>query len=216
MEKKQQLGKERREYLSGNLDDKTMPADPMQLLEKWLHEADRAGVPDHTAMVLSTLDRTGQPSSRVVLLKHLNEKLLCFYSNYHSRKALAIETNPLVAALFFWPQLERQVKITGMARQEDGAESDHYFQSRPRESQLSAWASPQSQPVPDRNFLEEEYRKQTERFENSEEIPRPPHWGGYSIQPFRIEFWQGGARRLHDRIEYRKKDNRWSHVRLAP
>jgi len=181
-----------------------------------MEEATGSVSPDPTAMTLSTVDGNGSPSSRIVLLKKIQENRLIFFTNYNSRKAREILNTPKVAAHLFWPQLERQVKIEGLAGPVKNEISDRYFRSRPFESKLSAWASPQSEVVPDREFLEREYMKYLERFKGSKEIPRPGFWGGFAIQPHRMEFWQGGKYRLHDRIEYTLKDDLWSRVRLAP
>jgi len=210
------LDQVRREYYREQLDESTMPGDPVELLRAWLEEATTSGNPDPTAMTLSTVDQSGAPSSRVVLLKRIHQNRLIFFTNYHSRKAKEMTLRPHVAAHFYWPELERQVKISGMARPVEDKESDRYFSSRPFESKISAWASPQSEVVPDRKYLESEYMKYREKYEESGEVPRPAYWGGFAIEPIRIEFWQGGRYRLHDRIEYTLKDKSWSRVRLAP
>lgn len=139
-----------------------------------------------------------------------------FYTNYHSRKSREIRANNRVAAHFFWPDLERQVKISGHAMPVKDEDSDHYFRSRPYESKISAWASPQSEVIPNREYLEKEFEKYRKKYNDPDEIPRPAYWGGYAIIPSRVEFWQGGRYRLHDRIEYTKKEGRWNSVRLAP
>jgi len=186
------------------------------LFGAWMEEARQSRNPDPTAMTLSTVDKDGNPSSRIVLLKKLEQDRLVFFTSYQSRKAREIRSNSRVAAHFFWPELERQVKISGAAGPIEDTESDRYFQSRPLESQLAAWTSPQSQVVPDREFLEKEYHKYEEKFKGLEQIPRPAFWGGIAITPSRMEFWQGGRFRLHDRIEYALKEEKWSRVRLAP
>lgn len=210
------LDQVRREYSHKQLDESTMPSDPMELFRAWLEEATGSGNPDPTAMTLSTVDQNGAPSSRVVLLKRIHHNSLIFFTNYHSRKAKEIRNMQKVAAHFYWPELERQVKISGVAGPIEDGESDSYFSSRPFESKITAWASPQSEVVPDRDYLESEYRKYLEKYEGSGEVPRPAYWGGFAIEPIRIEFWQGGRYRLHDRIEYTLKDKSWSRVRLAP
>jgi pyridoxamine 5'-phosphate oxidase len=206
----------RREFNLDQLNESTLPGDPLILFKAWMDEAIRLVSPDPTAMTLSTVDGTGSPSSRIVLLKKIQENRLIFFTNYNSRKAREIQNTPKVAAHLFWPLLERQVKIEGLAEHVKDEISDLYFSSRPFESKVSAWASPQSEMVPDRDFLEREYLKYLERFKASKEIPRPQFWGGIAIKPLRMEFWQGGRYRLHDRIEYTLKDNSWSRVRLAP
>ena len=211
-----ELEDERREYTVDKLNESTLPEDPLDLFSHWLGKALKSNNPDPTAMTLSTVERNGQPSSRIVLLKKVEEGKLVFYTNYHSRKSRAIRAKARVAVHFYWPELERQVNIAGIARPIDDADSDHYFSTRPYESNLTAWASPQSEVIPDREYLVKEYEKYRKRYPVSGEVPRPAYWGGYAIIPSKIEFWQGGKNRLHDRIEYSKKDERWSSVRLAP
>jgi pyridoxamine 5'-phosphate oxidase len=210
------LGTERRDYSWDRLDESKLPADPLVLFADWLEQAMASENPDPTAMTLSTVERNGQPASRIVLLKKVEEEKLIFYTNYHSRKAREIRAKSRVAAHFFWPELERQVNITGIARPIDDEDSDLYFRSRPYESNITAWASPQSEVIPDRAYLEKEFEKYRKRYSNPDEVPRPAYWGGYAILPSRMEFWQGGPNRLHDRIEYTKKEERWFSVRLAP
>jgi len=210
------LEDERREYGWQRLDDSNLPVDPLELFTTWLKEALESENPDPTAMTLSTVERNGQPSSRVVLLKKVEEGRLIFYTNYHSRKSREIRSRSRVAAHFYWPELERQVDIAGIARPIEDEDSDLYFNSRPYESKIAAWASPQSEIIPDREYLEKEFGKYEKRYPEDQEIPRPAYWGGYAIIPARVEFWQGGKKRLHDRFEYTKKDERWSRVRLAP
>lgn len=215
-ESKREFGQVRREYNLNMLDESFLPEDPIRLLEDWMLEATRSGNPDPTAMILSTIGQSGSPSSRIVLLKKIQHDKLIFFTNYHSRKAQDIKNNPNVAGLLFWPELERQVKIKGIAGKLPDAESDLYFSSRPFESKVSAWASNQSEEVPDRAYLEREYQKYLEQFKASGEVPRPEHWGGIAIDPLCIEFWQGGRHRLHDRIEYTLQEDHWRRVRLSP
>lgn len=211
-----ELGEERRDYSFGHLDETSLPADPMELFSAWLDQAIGSKNPDPTAMTLATVERNGQPSSRIVLLKKVDDGRLIFYTNYHSRKARAIRARAWVAAHFYWPELERQVNVTGVARPIEDEDSDHYFRTRPVESNLTAWASPQSEVIPDRDYLENEFEKYRKKYHGKEVVPRPAYWGGYGITPSKIEFWQGGRNRLHDRIEYTKREERWSYVRLAP
>jgi pyridoxamine 5'-phosphate oxidase len=206
----------RREYNHDRLDDYALPDDPFLLFSQWMEEAMRSNSPDPTAMTLSTVDEHGTPSSRIVLLKKIDQNKLIFFSNYHSKKAREIKDNPRVAAHFYWPELERQVKISGIAGETEVVDSDRYFSSRPFESKVSAWASPQSKEIPDRLYLEKEYQKYLIKFKKTGEVPRPGHWGGYFISPRLMEFWQGGRFRLHDRIAYSFMDNRWKRIRLAP
>ncbi len=213
---KKEMGHIRREYDLEKLDESTLPDNPMKLFIRWLENAQLSNVADPTAMSLSTVERNGQPSSRIVLLKKVENGKLIFYTNYHSKKAREIRSQSKVAAHLYWSELERQVKIAGIARPIDDADSDLYFQSRPYESNISTWASPQSEVIPNRHYLEKEYEKYLKRYPSTEKVPRPAYWGGYGITPTVIEFWQGGMYRLHDRIEYTKKDERWSRVRLGP
>ncbi|MBN1132875.1 MAG: pyridoxamine 5'-phosphate oxidase [Bacteroidales bacterium] len=210
------FGDVRREYLKRSLTEENLPDDPFLLFNLWLNDALNKNLPEPTAMNLSTVGIDGQPSSRIVLLKKTEKNCFIFFTNYTSRKALDISLHLRVSALFFWPELERQVKIMGIAAKINDAESVHYFQSRPYESQIGAWASPQSKEIPDRTFLEKEFEKYRKKFPEEKPVPKPTHWGGYAIIPSRIEFWQGRKARLHDRIEYRKKGEEWMRVRLAP
>ena len=206
----------RREYTRGHLEERSLPEDPMVMFGRWLTEARYISQPDPTAMNLSTVDSRGRPSSRMVLLKDLKEGRLVFFTNYESRKAEEIKERPEVAAHFYWPELERQVRIEGTAHHVEEAVSDAYWESRPEESKIGAWASPQSREISDRGMLESAFEKYRMKFKKLKEIPRPPHWGGIAITPVRMEFWQGGAHRLHDRIVYTKGEAGWHHVRLAP
>ncbi len=206
----------RRNYSREKLEESGLPADPMDLFIRWFDQANESSNLDPTAMTLSTVERNGQPSSRIVLLKKIEEGKLIFYTNYHSKKSREIRAHARVAAHFFWPELERQVKIAGIARPVEDSDSDSYFNSRPFESKISAWASPQSEVIPNRKYLENEYEKYRKKYAGAEIVPRPAYWGGYAITPSWIEFWQGGNDRLHDRIEYSWKDEKWSFVRLAP
>lgn len=206
----------RREYTLDQLHDSGLPSDPMILFQTWMDEATSSDMRDPTAMTLSTVDESGSPSSRIVLLKEIRESKLVFFTSYTSKKAREMKRNPRVAAHFFWPQFERQVKISGMVSRLEDADSDSYFDSRPFESKISAWASSQSEVVPDRESLEERYRHYLKKFGDSGQVPRPENWGGYAISPLRMEFWQGGRYRLHDRIEYTFRNGAWTRVRLAP
>lgn len=210
------FGEIRREYSREQLDESKLPVDPLALFALWLVDARDSGIADPTAMTLSTVDRRGIPSSRIVLLKKIESGKLLFFTNYTSRKAKEIAAGPHVAAHFFWPELERQVRFTGSASKIPETASDRYFQERPFESRISARISPQSQVIPDRTYLEEAFSLEFKKYKETDFIPRPANWGGYAIRPKRIEFWQGGNHRLHDRIEYTRKENQWSRVRLAP
>ena len=210
------LGDERREYRLYQLSEEHLPADPMELFSDWMQEALDSSNPDPTAMTLSTVERNGQPSSRIVLLKKIELGKLIFYTNLHSRKAREIRIRPRVSAHLYWPELERQVNLAGTAKPLADSDSELYFSTRPYDSRIAAWASPQSEEVPDRDYLEKEFEKYQKKYRTLSEVPRPPYWGGFLINPLRIEFWQGGRKRLHDRIEYTKKEERWTHRRLAP
>jgi len=210
------LGDERREYDRNKIEKSGMPDNPMEFFSEWLRQALQSGITDPTAMTLSTVDSYGQPSSRIVLLKKADKDGLVFYTNYLSKKSRDLKTNNKLAAHFFWPELERQVRIIGTIRTLDPEDSDSYFKSRPYESKIAAWASPQSEEIPDREYLEKEFEKYCKIYPDPDAIPRPENWGGYAILPSRIEFWQGGSKRLHDRIEYTLSENGWRSLRLAP
>ncbi len=205
----------RKDYLNGKLEVESILSNPVEQFKLWFQEAINAGVDEPTAMFLATTGNDLQPAARIVLLKGVDEKGFDFFTNYQSRKGLQIAENPKVAATFFWKELERQVRIEGVVEKLDGAESDEYFNSRPAESRFSAAASPQSQVIPDRNFLEKKITGLKEMF-SVEELKRPEHWGGYKLKPHRIEFWQGRENRLHDRLVYAISDGNWFIERLAP
>lgn len=206
----------RREYTAGGLVEDELDPSPIRQFESWLAQAVDAGLADPTAMALSTIDGQGRPWQRIVLLKGLSDAGFVFYTNYGSDKAAAIAAEPRVSLLFPWNELDRQVIVGGVARRMSLTESATYFLSRPRESQIAAWASRQSRPVAKRALLEEEVRKLRRKFADGE-VPVPDFWGGYRIEPERIEFWQGGEHRLHDRFRYEKDaDGAWRVARLQP
>jgi pyridoxamine 5'-phosphate oxidase len=206
----------RSDYDAGSLNEGDVAAEPLTQLVSWLDEARRAGEVEHTAMVVSTVDAAGDPSSRVVLLRDIVDDGLAFYTNYESDKARDLEGRPRCAALFVWLRLQRQVRVVGRAEQLDPATSDAYFATRPRGSQIGAWASPQSSVIGGRDELESLVAEVEARFEGAE-VPRPPNWGGYRIVGERFEFWQGRPSRLHDRLRYgRDPAGRWVVERLAP
>ena len=206
----------RREYVAGGLKLEELNPDPIAQFEGWLKQAVDAGLSDPTAMALSTIDEEGRPWQRIVLLKGLSDQGFVFYTNFSSNKATAIAAEPRVSLLFPWNELDRQVIVGGTAQRMSLAESAKYFLSRPRESQIAAWASRQSRPVAGRAMLEAEVKKIRDRFADGD-IPMPDFWGGFRIKPERIEFWQGGEHRLHDRFRYEvDTDGKWSINQLQP
>lgn len=212
---KSKIASLRSDYLSGSLEMESLHHNPLEQFHVWLKEAINAGIDEPTAMLLATTGHDFQPSARIVLLKGVDENGFDFFSNYQSHKGIQIAENPKAAATFFWKELERQVRIEGLVEKLTDSESDGYFNARPPESRFSAAASPQSQVIPDRNFLEKKIAGLKERF-SSEELKRPEHWGGYKIKPNKIEFWQGRQSRLHDRLVYTILDGKWLIERLAP
>jgi len=209
------LSEIRNEYMLKSLDVESVNENPIFQLNLWLNEASFAKCFEYNAMTLATVSNEGQPSTRVVLLKYLEKESLVFFSNYNSRKGKELILNHKAAANFFWPELERQVRIEGSIVKTDPEISDYYFHARPFESQISAIISPQSCEIADRSVLENEWNK---LFLNSDgkELARPDYWGGFILKPNRIEFWQGRSHRLHDRIIYKKQTAGWQIKRLAP
>lgn len=203
------------DYTLQSLDITDVSKDPLLQFNTWFQEALNAKVIEPNAMNLSTINEDGFPNSRIVLLKGVDEGFV-FYTNYLSTKGKELLANPAVALTFFWPELERQVRILGMAGKVSNEESDQYFFSRPFSSQIGAWVSPQSQEIPNRHFLEEREQRYSDEF-TPQSIKRPAHWGGFRVVPSKIEFWQGRPSRLHDRIMYEiQKDFTWSIKRIAP
>lgn len=209
------LSDNRRDYGNVSLNEEDVLDCPMAQFERWFGDVLKSESVDPTAMVLSTVDEAGHPDSRVVLLKGLEQERFVFYTNYHSAKGIQIQNNAHVALNFYWPSMARQVRVRGFVKRVSKAQSDAYFASRPLNSQMSAIASPQSQPVEDRFELLQRLN-QIMAEHQGEVIVRPSSWGGYAVIPVEMEFWQGRDNRLHDRIHYYQRKNRWEHRRLAP
>ncbi|GAB3293511.1 pyridoxine/pyridoxamine 5'-phosphate oxidase [Hymenobacter tenuis] len=212
-----QLAALRQTYSQRTLTEDLVLPDAVRQFRAWLDEAIGAQLDEPTAMTLATVNEAGQPAARIVLLKGLpNDEGFLFYTNYDSRKGQELATSPLAALTFFWPGLERQVRVEGRVEKAPESVSTEYFQSRPRASQIGAWASPQSQPIRSREELEQREQELEQRFAGQEVLPRPAHWGGYVLLPQRVEFWQGRPSRLHDRIVYERVGQQWRLSRLAP
>ncbi|MEM7658438.1 MAG: pyridoxamine 5'-phosphate oxidase [Bacteroidota bacterium] len=210
-----QLSDMRQEYAQAALDRADVAANPFEQFESWLKAAIEHCQIEPNAMTLATVE-DGRPTTRVVLLKGLDARGLMFYTNYESRKAQDMGKNPFVCLNFWWPELERQVRVEGKVERLSDEESDQYFQSRGRGSRLGAWASPQSRVLENREELEQKVQEITARFEGQETFAKPDHWGGYLVRPDYFEFWQGRKSRLHDRLAYRKQGEDWQIDRLAP
>ena len=208
----------RQTYAQRTLHEADVLPDAVRQFRQWLDEAVAAQLPEPAAGTLATVDvASGQPSQRVLLLKGLpDDASFLFYSNYDSRKGHELAGQPLAALSFFWPGLERQVRVEGWVEKAPENVSTEYFQSRPRSSQVGAWASPQSQVIASREDLESREHEIETRFEGQNPLPRPPHWGGYVLRPTRVEFWQGRPSRLHDRLVYERAGDSWKISRLAP
>jgi len=205
----------REDYAKSSLSESDVLNNPIDQFKKWFDEAMVSQVIEPTAMVISTVSENGYPSSRVVLLKDIKSNGLSFFTNYNSRKGQEIIQNPNVSVLFFWPELQRQVRFEAKVEKLPKADSDEYFASRPRASQIGAIASPQSAIIPDRESLENRVAEVEKEMENRE-VPRPDFWGGFLLKPVRVEFWQGRSSRLHDRIVYIVENDNWTINRLAP
>lgn len=209
------IGDLRRDYRARALTEADAHADPLTQFQQWLDEAVRAELLDATAMTLATASPDGAPAARIVLLKGIGPEGFMFFTNYDSAKAAQLAANPRACLVCFWPTLERQVRITGTVSRASAEASDAYFGSRPLDSQLGAWASPQSRVIADRTVLDQQLADVTTRYAGGP-VPRPEHWGGYVVAPHEIEFWQGRANRLHDRLRYRRDGAAWTIDRLAP
>ncbi len=209
------LNEIRRDFAGQPFDEDCVNKNPIEQFSVWFEEAVNAQLLDPYAMSISTVDFNGQPSTRIVYMRGIKDGGFVFYTNYNSSKGKDLTENNLVSLNFFWGELERQIRIEGEVERVSEDDSDTYFAQRPRESQIGAWASNQSEELTDRNALEKKVSHYTEKFKDVD-VPRPEHWGGYIVKPTKIEFWQGRANRLHDRIVYTKSDNDWKQSRLSP
>lgn len=210
-----EIKKLREDFMKGTLTDASAKADPFEQFELWLSEAVVAKVPEVQALTLSTVSPEGKPTSRIVYVREFENHKFWIYTNYNSRKAKEMFQNPHVSLTFFWPELERQIRIEGTAQKAEAERSDNYFKNRPRESQIGAWASNQSSVLKNRDELEANVENIRTRFE-AKDIPRPEFWGGFEIQATYYEFWQGRKSRLHDRISYKLEKEKWNIKRLSP
>jgi pyridoxamine 5'-phosphate oxidase len=206
----------REDYTAASLSENNSKGDPIKQFDLWFTEAQDAKVPERNAMTLATATYDGRPSARIVLLKGYYDAGFIFYTNYLSRKGKEITKNPVAALTFFWPSMERQVRIEGAIEKLTKEQSEKYFQTRPKNSQIGAVVSPQSQEIADRDVIEKKWKELEEEYADKD-VPKPSFWGGYIVKPRLVEFWQGRTSRLHDRILYKKIDNKnWKKVRLAP
>jgi len=206
----------RKDYAAQTLSEETMTDNPISQFSEWWRQAIDSQLLEPNAMTLATASPDGMPAARIVLLKDFSPEGFVFYTNYQSSKGLQLEANPKACLVFFWKELERQVRITGLVSKTTAEESDAYFLSRPAKSRLGAWASPQSRVIESRDWLDHNFSEVEQRFEG-EPAERPPHWGGYRVKPMIVEFWQGRPSRMHDRIQYSLgNDAQWMRERLAP
>ncbi|MCW3106701.1 MAG: Pyridoxamine 5-phosphate oxidase [Segetibacter sp.] len=212
---KQSIADIRKDYKLKSLLEKDVLSDPIEQFSNWWSEAVNGQINEVNAMTLATATPDGVPSARIVLLKGITNDGFMFFTNYQSNKGRELAKNPVAALVFFWKELERQVRIEGTVEKVSEAESEAYFATRPAASKIGAWASPQSTPIAGRNIIEENVLKYQAQFDE-ENIPRPPYWGGYIVKPLKVEFWQGRRSRLHDRILYTRQDEKWNIERLAP
>ncbi len=203
-------------YTRDGLTEANAPETPFPLFQRWFDEALASATPEPNAMTLATVDSEGHPAARIVLLKGFDPQGFVFFTNYDSRKGAELEARPHAALVFWWPLLERQVRVEGSVERVDAATSDAYFDSRPHGSQLGAWASPQSTVIEGRSTLEQRLAALEATYAGDQPVPRPPYWGGYRVRLGRIEFWQGRPNRLHDRLRYTNAGDQWQRERLAP
>jgi len=213
---KEEIEKLRTTYAKSELTKAGLLNDPLGQVRLWFKQALDANIYEANAMALSTVSDSSQPSSRIVLLKGIDESGLLFYTNYHSKKGQELASNPKASILFFWKELERQIRIEGTVEKISEEQSKEYFQSRPKGSQLGAWASGQSDVILDRAELEDRLSELKDIYQNYDVLPKPAHWGGYRLIPQYYEFWQGRPNRLHDRFEYKRENEDWVINRLAP
>jgi len=206
----------RKNYTKSELIIEKVDQDQIKQFDQWFNEAIESQVPEPNAMTLSTINAAARPTSRIVLLKGIEQNKFLFFTNYQSSKGKELEQNPACALNFFWPELERQVRIEGIAERIEENASTAYFNSRPRGSQIGAWASPQSSIIKDRETLEKRVAELEEKYKDAEVLPKPNQWGGFAVEAFQIEFWQGRSNRLHDRLVYILHDGAWQISRLAP
>ena len=204
----------RKSYMKGSLSEEDVQANPIDQFNIWFDQARHAELPEPNAMTVASVDPNGKPSARVVLIKEVTQAGFVFFTNYESRKGQALIANPHAALLFFWPELERQVRVEGSVEKLSDQESDDYFHSRPLDSRIGAWASPQSRVIKGRTELVTKAAEYALKFALNP--PRPLHWGGFRVKPEALEFWQGRPSRLHDRIQYIKENDDWKIQRLAP
>ena len=211
---KEELQNLRENYTQGNLNEQEVAPNPLDQFKTWFNQYKEAEPKDANAVVLATADAKGVVSSRVLLLKGVDKGGFEFYTNYNSHKGEQLAQNPQASLTFYWPELERQVRVEGAVEKMTDEESDAYFQSRPYASKIGAWTSPQSEEINSRAELEQREKQFKDKYPT--EVPKPPHWGGYRLTPLKVEFWQGRPSRLHDRVLYQKKGEQWITTRLAP